>query len=50
MKKKNKEGIIKSGNIELFEKGNLDIIKEIFSNNYVVHVGDKNYKGHEFIK
>jgi len=41
---------IKLANDELFGKGNLDIIDEIFATNYIVHAGNKDYKGHEFIK
>ncbi len=38
------------GNVELIEKGNLDVIDEIFATDYVAHSGDKEYKGHAFIK
>ncbi len=41
---------IKYANDELFGKGNLEIVGEIFSTNYVVHSGCKDYKGHEPIK
>lgn len=37
-------------NIELFNKGNLDVIEEIFSVDYVVHSGGKQYSGHSFIR
>ena len=47
---KNYEEVIKYGNDELFEKGNLDVVAEIFSTNYVVHSSGKDYKGHNFIK
>ncbi|KPA11490.1 ester cyclase [Candidatus Magnetomorum sp. HK-1] len=41
---------IKLGNNELFEKGNLNIVNEIFITDYIVHAGNKEYKGHKFIK
>jgi len=41
---------IKFANEELFGKGKLDIIDEVFSKNYVVHAGNKEYKGCEFIR
>ena len=44
------EELIKDGNKELFNKGNLDIIAQLFDNDYIVHSGGKDYKGHEFIK
>ena len=47
---KNYEEVIKYGNDELFEKGNLDVVGEIFSTKYVVHSSGKDYKGHNFIK
>jgi predicted ester cyclase len=31
-------------------KGNSDVVDEIFSTDYLAHAGDKEYKGHEFIK
>ncbi len=46
----NYEEVIKYGNSELFEKGNLNVVDEVFSTNYVVHSGGKDYKGHNFIK
>ncbi len=46
----NKEERIKFGNDELIGNGNLSVVDEIFANDYVVHAGDKNYKGHEFIR
>ncbi|MCP4112581.1 MAG: ester cyclase [Desulfobacteraceae bacterium] len=45
-----KEERIKFGNDELIENGNLGVIDEIFATDYIAHAGDKNYKGHEFIK
>lgn len=41
---------IKRANKELFEKGNLDVISEVFTSNYLCHAGDKDYRGHNFIK
>jgi len=46
----NMEERIKFANEELFGKGNLDVVDEIFSDNYVVHAGNKDYEGHEIIK
>jgi predicted ester cyclase len=45
-----KEERIKFGNEELIGNGNLGVIDEIFATDYAVHAGDKNYKGHGFIK
>ncbi len=42
--------LIKVGNEALISKGNLDVIAQLFDNDYVVHSGGKDYKGHEFIK
>lgn len=44
------EAIIKSANGELISKGNLDVIEKVFSPEYIVHAGGKNYAGHEFIQ
>ncbi len=41
---------IESANIELFEKGNFDIIKEVFTTDYVVHSSGSKHGGHSFIK
>ncbi|MCP4346975.1 MAG: ester cyclase [Desulfobacterales bacterium] len=41
---------IKFGNDELIEKGNLNVIDEVFATDYVAHSGGKDYQGHEFIK
>ncbi|MEW6238096.1 MAG: ester cyclase [Candidatus Omnitrophota bacterium] len=46
----NKEEQIKSGIDQLIERGNLDVVKTIFSTDYIAHAGDKDYKGHAFIK
>jgi len=35
---------------DLVSKGNLGVIAEIYSDNYTAHAGDKNYKGHAFLK
>ncbi len=45
-----KEERIKIGNDELIGNGNLGVVDEIFATDYVVHAGDKSYKGHEFIR
>ena len=45
-----KEEKIKLANNELIEKENLEIIKETFDTEYIVHSDGKNYKGHDFIK
>jgi len=46
----NKEEIIKYVIEELIGKGNLGIIDETFSTDYVAHAGEKEYSGHAFIK
>lgn len=35
---------------QLFDFGNSDIVDSAFSESYVAHSGDKNHKGHAFIK
>ncbi len=35
---------------QLFEAGNINIVENVFSENYLVHHGDKTYSGHDFIK
>lgn len=35
---------------ELFEKGNLDAVTELFSGTYIAHAARKQYSGHSFIK
>lgn len=47
---KSKEEIIKYANDVLITKGNLDIIDVIFTTDYIVHSGGKDYKGHKFIE
>lgn len=47
---KSKEEIIKCANDVLITTGNLSIIDEIFTAEYIAHTGDKTYKGHKFIK
>lgn len=42
--------IIKYANDELFSNGNLSVIDEVFSPDYRVHSGGKEYQGHKFIK
>ncbi|MCX9082475.1 MAG: ester cyclase [Candidatus Methanoperedens sp.] len=46
----NKEEQIKYASDQLVGQGNLDVIGEIFSTDYIAHAGDKNYKRHGFIK
>ena len=46
----NKEEQIKNSNYQLIEQGNLDAVDKFFSAEYVAHAGDKDYKGHDFIK
>lgn len=45
-----KEKQIKRAIEQLAGKGNLEVIGNIFSINYIAHAGDKDYKGHGFIK
>lgn len=47
---KNTKNIIELANNELIANGNLNIINEIFSSDYIAHAGNKNYTGHKFIK
>ncbi|MCG8426684.1 MAG: ester cyclase [Chromatiales bacterium] len=47
---KSNEERVRFANDELFEKGNLGVVDEIFSADYIVHSGGKDYKGREFIK
>jgi predicted ester cyclase len=44
----NKEEQIKFG-LEQLVQGNLNVVDEVFSGDYVAHAGDKKYKGHKFI-
>ena len=46
----NKEEQIEFANDKLFGQGDLDVVDEIFSADYIVHAGGKDYEGHEFIK
>lgn len=41
--------LIKYANDELISNGNLSVIDEVFSPDYIVHSGGKDYQGHEFI-
>lgn len=45
----NYKKIIKYANEELFSNKNLSVIDEVFSPDYIVHSGGKDYQGHEFI-
>ncbi len=47
---KNKEELIRFANNETFEKGNLDIVEEIFATDYIVHAGCKDYKKPAFVR
>jgi len=46
----NKKEQIKRAMDQLVMQGNLDVVEEIFSADYTAHAGNKDYKGHEFIK
>ena len=41
---------IKERLVQLIEKGNNDVVDELFSIEYVAHAGDKVYWGHPFLK
>ncbi len=45
-----REERIKYANTELFGKGNLDIVDKIFTADYLVHAGGKDYEGHKIIR
>jgi steroid delta-isomerase-like uncharacterized protein len=47
---KNKEGKIRHAVEELIEKGNLGIVDETFATDYVAHAGEKECRGHSFLK
>lgn len=47
---KRHEERIRFGNDELLAQGNLDAIAEVFTTDYVVHAGGKDYSGHQFIR
>lgn len=40
---------IRRANEELLGKGNLEVVNDVFADDYVVHAGDKKYHGHKFI-
>jgi len=46
----NNEERIRLANDELLGKGNLGVVDEIFATDYVVHAGDKDYKGLDFVR
>ena len=46
----NKEEKIENAFEDLVIEENYEIIKEIFSDEYIAHAGRKEYKGHSFIK
>lgn len=45
-----KEQHIRFANDELIGQGNLSVINEIFTADYVAHAGDKEYCGYDFIR
>ncbi len=47
---KSKEEKIRHAIAALVEKGNLGIVEETFAADYVAHAGEKEYRGHAFIK
>lgn len=49
MNKKN-EKLIRHALAELIEKGNLDVIETAFSSDYVANAGQKEFRGHSFLK
>ena len=49
MAESNKERI-RFANEEILGKGNLDVVGEIFSTDYVAHADGKDFRGHAFIK
>ena len=46
----NRKEIIRYAADELIGKGNIAIISKFFTPDYAAHAGDKEYRGHEFIK
>ncbi|MCB9858181.1 MAG: ester cyclase [Phycisphaerales bacterium] len=49
MGKSNAE-LIRRANNEVMTEGRLNVLDQFFANDYVVHAGDKDYKGHGFIR
>ncbi|MFC2026335.1 nuclear transport factor 2 family protein, partial [Chloroflexota bacterium] len=47
---KSNEERIKIANDMIIGKGNLGVVDDFFTADYVVHTGGKDYKGHEFIR
>ena len=41
---------VRFANDEIVGKGNLVVVDEIFATDYIVHAGDKDYKGTEFVR
>lgn len=41
---------VRFANDEIIGNGNLDVVDQIFSSDYVVHTGDKDYKGTQFVR
>lgn len=46
----NKEEQTKYANDQLISQGNLKIVEQCFSADYLTHAEDKDYSGHEFIR
>ena len=46
----NNEERVRFANDEIIGNGNLDVVDQIFSSDYVVHTGDKDYKGTQFVR
>ncbi len=46
----NKEAHIRNANAQVVAQGNLDVVEEFFTADYLAHSDDKDYKGHDFIK
>lgn len=47
---KNNQEKIRYAIAELVEKGDLEIVNEIFATDYIAHAREKEYSGHSFIK
>ncbi len=46
----NREERIKLACEHLIGQGDLDVVDELFSTDYIAHAGDKHYEGHRFIE
>ncbi len=47
---KSKLDRIRFANEEILDKGNLAVVDDVFSTDYVVHAGGKDHKGHAFVR